>query len=128
MPKMFEMFNGVPYILIDINNITPLLHSIHYLNCFFLLSDLQALSGGIGCSTTRTCARRGCEADWTLTDWSLSWPAALCTTIRPSVGSLSRYSSVFLMNQRPILCTFHIAVDFLIVPYKGLYRGGGGGE
>jgi hypothetical protein len=26
------------------------------------------------------------------------------------------------------LCTFHIAVDFLIVPYKGLYGWGGGGE
>ncbi len=31
-----------------------------------------------------------------------------------------------LMYQRPILCTFQINVDFLVVPYKGLYGGGGG--
>jgi hypothetical protein len=37
MPKMFYMFNGVPYITIRINNITSLLHSIHYLNCFFIV-------------------------------------------------------------------------------------------
>ncbi len=37
------------------------------------------------------------------------------------------------MKRRPILCTFHIAVDFfhiavdfIIVPYKGLYGWGGG--
>ncbi len=28
--------------------------------------------------------------------------------------------------QKPILCTFHIAVEFLFVPYKGLYGWGGG--
>jgi hypothetical protein len=47
------------------------------------------------------------------------------------------------MFRRPVLRTFHFAVDFLIVPYKGLYGsdyvkllyvlttagvGGGGGE
>ncbi len=35
------------------------------------------------------------------------------------------------MYLRPILCTFHITVDFLFVPYKGLYGwgwGGGGSE
>jgi hypothetical protein len=30
-------------------------------------------------------------------------------------------------GRRLILCTFHIAVDFLTVSYKGLYGGGGGG-
>jgi hypothetical protein len=32
------------------------------------------------------------------------------------------------MYRRPILCTFHIAVDFLIVQDKGLYGWGGGSE
>jgi hypothetical protein len=33
------------------------------------------------------------------------------------------------MNRRPILSTFHTAVDFLIVPYKAcMDRGGGGRE
>jgi hypothetical protein len=32
------------------------------------------------------------------------------------------------MYRRPTLCTFLIAVDFLIVPHKGLYGWGGGGS
>jgi hypothetical protein len=31
------------------------------------------------------------------------------------------------MDRRPTLYTFHIAVDFLIDPWKGLYEWGGGG-
>jgi hypothetical protein len=34
---------------------------------------------------------------------------------------------IVIMYRRPILCTFHITVDFLIVTYKGLYGLGGGG-
>ncbi len=33
----------------------------------------------------------------------------------------------FFMYRRPVWCTFHIAVDFLVVPYKGLCGWGGGG-
>jgi hypothetical protein len=31
------------------------------------------------------------------------------------------------MYRRPVLCTFHIAVEILIVPYKGRMDVGGGG-
>jgi hypothetical protein len=36
----------------------------------------------------------------------------------------------FFMYRRPFLCTFHVAVDVLIVPHKGrpVWMGGGGGR
>jgi hypothetical protein len=127
MPKMFYMFNGVPYITIRINNITSLLHSIHYLNRFFYCRICRRYPAA-SVAVQPQPVRGGGEG-----------PAG---PPRPGTSSGLRHSSQpsdrlwglwagtvlfrFFLYRRPILCTLHIAVVFFVVSYKGLYRGGGG--